>query len=136
VKRVFIDSGAFFALLVTQDASHVAAKAVFERAREEQWGLTTTNVVVIETYALLLSRTHAGRSAAISFLDALERSSVHVERVQRVDEREAIALVRAHSDKTYSLCDALSFVVMQRLRIGEAVAYDRHFREYGRFVIL
>lgn len=43
---------------------------------------------------------------------------------------------RSHVDKNYSLCDALSFVVMERLGIGEAVAYDRHFREYGRFVIL
>lgn len=31
---------------------------------------------------------------------------------------------------------ALSFVVMERLRINEAIAFDRHFREYGRFTIL
>ena len=43
---------------------------------------------------------------------------------------------RSPADKTYSLCDALSFVVMERLGIGEAVAYDRHFREYGQFLIL
>jgi predicted nucleic acid-binding protein len=136
VKRVFIDSGAFFALVVTQDASHAAATATFHRAQDQRWGLTTTNVVVIETYALLLSRTHAGRSAAIAFLDGIERSPVHVERVRRSDEKQAVALLRAHSDKTYSLCDALSFVVMERLGVDEAMAYDRHFREYGRFVIL
>jgi predicted nucleic acid-binding protein len=93
-------------------------------------------VVVIETYALLLSRTRAGRSAAIAFLDALYQSSVHVERIRRIDETQAVALLRSHSDKTYSLCDALSFVVMERLGIAEALAYDRHFREYGRFLIL
>ena len=32
--------------------------------------------------------------------------------------------------------DALSFVVMERLRIREAMAFDRHFREHGKFVIL
>jgi hypothetical protein len=48
----------------------------------------------------------------------------------------AVMLLRSHVDKTYSLSDALSFVVMERLGIAEAVAYDRHFREYGRFVIL
>jgi uncharacterized protein len=136
VKRVFVDSGAFFALLVPQDASHVAATSVFQRAQAERWKLSTTNVVVIETYALLLSRTRAGRAAAIAFLDALEESSLHIERIRRADERQAVALLRSHADKTYSLCDALSFVVMERLAIDEAVAYDRHFREYGRFVIL
>ena len=39
-------------------------------------------------------------------------------------------------DKTYSFCDALSFVVMERLGITEAIAFDRHFREYGRVTIL
>ena len=136
MKRVFVDSGAFFALQVAQDASHPAAADVFERARNEHWELTTTNAVVIETYALLLSRTRTGRAAAISFLDAVERSPVHVERIRAIDERLAVTLLRSHADKTYSFCDALSFVVMERLGIGEAVAYDRHFREYGRFLIL
>jgi predicted nucleic acid-binding protein len=45
-------------------------------------------------------------------------------------------LVREHQDKAYSLCDALSFVVMERLGIYEAIAFDRHFREYGRFALL
>ncbi|HJX63064.1 MAG TPA: hypothetical protein VJ860_03835 [Polyangia bacterium] len=48
----------------------------------------------------------------------------------------AVALLRAHGDKTYSFCDALSFVVMERLNIPEAIAFDRHFAEYGRFALL
>jgi hypothetical protein len=44
--------------------------------------------------------------------------------------------VRAHEDKTYSLCDAMSFVVMERLNIADAIAFDRHFAEYGRFALL
>jgi predicted nucleic acid-binding protein len=133
VRRVFVDSGAFFAHLVPQDASHAAARQAFQQAEEGRWELLTTNVVVIETYALLIARTHAGRLAAIAFLDALDSSPVRVERIGADDERRAFALVRAHTDKTYSLCDALSFVVMERLGVGEAIAYDRHFREYGRF---
>lgn len=52
------------------------------------------------------------------------------------DERFASDLVRAQRDKLYSLCDALSFAVMERLHVSEASAFDRHFREYGKFVIL
>jgi predicted nucleic acid-binding protein len=59
-----------------------------------------------------------------------------VVRVLKNDEENAIALVRAHEDKPYSFCDALSFVVMERLRIREAIAFDRDFRSYGRFALL
>ena len=97
MKRVFLDSGAFFAVLVAQDASPAAATEAFQRAQSEGWVLTTTNAVVIETYALLLSRTRAGRSAAIAFLDALEQSSVHVERIPRSDEKQAVILLPSGS---------------------------------------
>ena len=38
--------------------------------------------------------------------------------------------------RCYSLCDALSFVIMERLDIADAIAFDRHFREYGGLTIL
>jgi predicted nucleic acid-binding protein len=136
MKRVFIDSSAFFAHLVSSDAFHAQATALFQQARAERWRLVTTNAIVFETYALLLYRTVNGRTHALAFLNSLEGGFCKVERVTGRDETRAIALVRAYEDKTYSLCDAASFVVMERLRIREAIAFDRHFRQYGRFTIL
>ncbi|MGD0950773.1 MAG: PIN domain-containing protein [Candidatus Binatia bacterium] len=136
MKRVFVDTGAFFAHLVSEDPWHGPATVLFQAARAERWRLVTTNAVVFETYALLLSRTRGGRHDAMAFLDHIERGLCSVERVSARDEKRAIALVRAHEDKMYSLCDALSFVVMERLRIKEAIAFDRHFREYGRLTVL
>ena len=60
----------------------------------------------------------------------------HGEALRESDEAAAIALVRAHEDKTYSLCDAMSFVVMERMNITDAIAFDRHFAEYGRFALI
>jgi predicted nucleic acid-binding protein len=136
VKRVFVDTSGFFALLVEEDQFHQYARLLFQRANAERWRLVTTNVVIIETYALLLVRSHRGRHDALRFLDMIEKDAYQVERIRKTDEARAIALVRAHQDKTYSLCDALSFIVMERLRLTEAIAFDRHFRSYGRFTIL
>jgi predicted nucleic acid-binding protein len=136
VKRVFVDSGGFFALLVRTDTAHDDARRIFEEAVASRWNLVTTNTVVVETYALLLNRTRQGRDSAIAFLDHLNRSAVRVERVSENDERKAVALVRAHKDKTYSLCDAQSFVVMDRLRILEAIAADGDFRQHGLRTLL
>jgi predicted nucleic acid-binding protein len=67
VKRVFVDSGGFFAHLVAEDVWHDRATALFQAARSDSWRLMTTNAVLFETYALLLSRTAAGRRHAIAF---------------------------------------------------------------------
>jgi predicted nucleic acid-binding protein len=91
---------------------------------------------VFETYALLLYRTRNGWTNALAFLDSVERGFCVIERLSTQDEEKASTLLRAHEDKAYSLCDAASFVVMERLGIHEAIAFDRHFREYGRFIIL
>ncbi len=138
MKRVFVNTSGFVALLVAEDRMHGRAAALFGSASRERWALITTNAVVIETYSVLLARARDGRRAAISFLDAVQASTaaLTVEPIRVDDEIKAEALVRTHADKTYSLCDALSFVVMERLGITEAVAFDRHFREYGRFTIL
>jgi uncharacterized protein len=136
VKSVFVDSGAFFALLASGDAMHARAAELFEQADADGWSLVTTNAVLYETYALLLTRSRPGRQNALAFLDMLSADDYRVERVRKGDEDQAVALLRAHTDKAYSLCDALSFVVMERLGIKDVVAFDRHFREIGRFNVL
>jgi hypothetical protein len=136
VRRVFVDSGGFFALLAAEDSFHDHARSLFSRANEERWRLATTNAVVVETYSLLLVRSRGGRRSALAFLDMVGDDAYRVERVRKRDEERAIALLRAHNDKSYSLCDVLSFVVTEGLRIREAVAFDRHFRAYGSFTIL
>jgi len=136
VKRVFVDSGGWFAHLVAEDASHAAAHDLFGRALRERWSLVTTNVVVIETYALLINRALEGRRIALEMLDDMGAGLCRIVRVTVGDEAKAIALLRAQTDKSYSLCDAMSFVVMQRMRIADVIAFDRHFRQYGRFNVL
>ena len=104
------------------DADHAGAVDVFGQANTQRWQLVTTNAVVVETHALLLNRTREGRILAIKFLDDLESSGLRVERVSETDEKAAISLIRGHQDKTYSLCDALSFVVCERVGITETIS--------------
>ncbi len=136
MKPVFVDSSGFFAYLASADPFHEQAVALFQRAKAERWQLITTNAIVFETYALLLYRTRNGRTNALAFLDTIERGLCTIERLSTEDEARAGVILRAHEDKAYSLCDAASFAVMERLSIQEAIAFDRHFRDYGRFIIL
>ena len=135
MSNAFIDSGGFFAFLVEEDDFHARAVEIFREARSERWSLLTTNAVVFETHALLISRVRNGRTVALRFLDAVAKGFCRVERVTQADEASAVAIIRAHDDKDYSMCDAISFVVMERLEFTSAIAFDGHFREYGRFTV-
>ena len=136
MKPVFVDSGGWYAHLVAEDANHEVAGRLFRQAQTERWTLFTTNAIVFEAHALLLNRAREGRTVALAMLEDLESGFATVVRVTRRDEVRAITLLRAHTDKNYSFCDALSFVVMERLRIADAIAFDRHFRQYGRVNLL
>ena len=43
----------------------------------------------------------------------------------------AMELLTQRPDKTYSLCDAVSFIVMRQKSILEALSTDRHFEQEG-----
>jgi predicted nucleic acid-binding protein len=43
----------------------------------------------------------------------------------------AMTLLQARLDKSYSLCDALSFVLMRQRNISKALTTDRHFEQEG-----
>lgn len=40
-------------------------------------------------------------------------------------------LLQNRQDKTYSLCDAVSFVLMRQRGISESLTTDRHFEQEG-----
>jgi predicted nucleic acid-binding protein len=132
---IFVDTGVYYARAAENDEYHREAVDFFRRNREP---LLTTTAVVYEAHAMLLrlGRGTASGQIARSFLDDLDAGVARVTHVARDDHRRAVELVRAHEDKTYSLCDAVSFVVMERLRIRRAASFDRHFRQYGRFDVL
>ena len=130
---VFVDTGAFFALSFTGDENHRAARSIYERLTAERRQLVTTNFVLAETHALLLNRLN--RTIALRVLESIVQSSTRIVRVTASDERLAREILKRYRDKDFSLTDATSFVVMERLGIGTAFAFDRHFAQYGLTLI-
>ena len=130
---VFVDTGAYFALTFTGDENHRAARALYEQLTTERRQLVTTNFVLAETHALLLNRLN--RTIALRVLESIDQSSTRIVRVSASDERLAREILRRYRDKDFSLTDAASFVVMERLGLSTAFAFDRHFAQYGLTVL-
>jgi uncharacterized protein len=56
-------------------------------------------------------------------------------RVEAVVEESALALISRYRDKDFTLTDATSFVLMERLGIRHAFTFDDDFRQYGLIVL-
>lgn len=132
-RWVFLDSAGFLALVNPYDTYHQAAREIWSRLTKERWRTFTTNFVVAETHALFLTR--LGLTDATAFLRQMDQSSTTVLRVSQRDEERARQLIYHYSDKDFSLTDATSFVVMERLGISVAFTFDRHFAQYGLTVL-
>ena len=129
-RRVFVDTGAWFAVQTSDDEWHDDAARTLRMLVTRAHVLVTTNHVVGETYTLL--RTVSGHDAATQFLDRLDEAR-RVERihVSRELEGHALRLLRRHADQAFSFVDATSFALMRAERIRHAFAFDRHFATAG-----
>lgn len=128
---LFVDSSAFYALIDRSDGNHRRAYALFRAAARQRRQLVTTNFVVAEAHALLLSR--LGRALAARWLLSLTAGVI---RLAEEDESRARTIIMSYQDKDFSYCDAASFAVMERLGLSQALAFDIHFRQYARFEVL
>jgi predicted nucleic acid-binding protein len=95
--------------------------------------MVTTLPVICEIHAHFARKALARRTILNDFW---ENPVVVREEISRQDQQEALRILRTNEDKTYSLCDALSFVVMRRLNIRRAVSFDKHFRQFGEFEVI
>ena len=72
------------------------------------------------------------RQPSLRFISRmLENPDIEIQWVGEPLHREAMSLLRARLDKTYSLCDAVSFLLMRARGIREALTTDHHFEQEG-----
>ena len=127
-RAVLWDSSAILALLDADDADHQRSVSVASRIAEEEQPSFITNYIEVETHALLLRK--LGRALAREWLLS---GGLPVVRVLPKEEELAKELLARYQDKDWSLCDAMSFAVLERRGVGFAFSFDSHFRQYGRF---
>jgi predicted nucleic acid-binding protein len=91
----------------------------------------THNYVLAEFIALTDAR-RLPRERSLSFAADLGLdNSIELVWVDRTVHGEAMRLLQSQLDKTYSICDAVSFLLMQQRGIMDALTTDRHFDQAG-----
>ncbi len=128
MKTVFVDTSGFYAALNAADPFHRRARDLLLRAEAESWRLLTTNYVLQEAWALIQAR--LGWDA----VEAWQRAVLPRCEIVWVDaelHRLGAARCRQARARRLSLTDCISFEVMHREHLREAVADDEHFAAEG-----
>jgi uncharacterized protein len=104
-----------------------AAITFFDAARSR----LTHSYILAEFIALAHAR-GLPRTEALAFVADLQDSpEVTVIYVDEVVHREALSLLQERTDKVWSLCDAVSMILMQEYSLAEALTTERHFEQAG-----
>ena len=130
MSPVFLDTGYLIALEAADDQNHVASDRHWNGFRKSLPPLVTTSFVFAEIATFFNSRK---RHAKAVELGQILLTSPGVQLVQ-VDEALFLRgwqYFQQRPDKTFSLTDCVSFLVMQERGIGEALAFDQHFLQAG-----
>ncbi len=127
MKRVLVDTGAWYALTDGNDPDHEAVVAAFH---ENRGRLLTSNYILDET--LTLVRFRLGWGVAHRLGEEFRKGRLaHMERISPRDEEAAWNLFSTYSDKRYSFTDCTSFALCDRLKLQLCLAIDQDFRAYG-----
>ncbi|MBI2832873.1 MAG: type II toxin-antitoxin system VapC family toxin [Acidobacteria bacterium] len=130
-RSVLWDSSAILALLDADDADHAGAVAVARDIASERRPSFITNYIEAEAHALLLRK--LGRAIAREWLLT---GGLPVVPALSAEEQKAKEILARHTGKDWTLCDAISFAVLDARHVSRAFTFDHHFRQYGRIQVL
>lgn len=124
---IFVDTSAWYAFADPTDRNH---KSAVQWGEQHEQSFLTTDFIVDETLTLLKARglTHRAISMGEAFFG---RGLTEVHFLTREEIFDAWRVFRDYRDKEWSFTDATSKVVIERLGLRQAFAFDRHFQQFG-----
>jgi predicted nucleic acid-binding protein len=132
MKPTFVDTSFLIALVLTDDALHTRAVAWQELVGGP---LLTTEYIIVELFDALSSEPL--RSIAIQTAELLRSDrlvTIIPASTSLLDE--AISFFTSRNDKQWGLTDCISFIVMTRTGVSDALTADRHFEQAGFTALL
>lgn len=130
MNGVFLDTGYILAIELAKDGHHQEAVDHWRQARPSLPTLVTTSFVFDDVVTYFNCRRRHDKALELGNM-LLNSSTVKMELVDEPLFRAGGDMLVQHSDKTWSLTDCISLLVMRRPGLQEAWAFDRHFEQAG-----
>lgn len=132
MNKLFIDTSGWASLFVTQELFHDRTSQLFNQAIQKRHALITSNYILSELVALLHSPLRQPRYRIFEIVDAIRKASyIETLHIDRDIDEAAWDLCKQRIDKSWSLVDCSSFIIMQRNEIQTALTTDHHFEQAG-----
>lgn len=129
---IFVDTSIWFAANVAEDPDHDSARKLLLAAEADFF---TTDYVVDELLTLLVVRRQ--RHVAVRIGNGFwSRRACELIWTTPEDVAAAWAVFVQFDDKHWSFTDCVSYAVMKRLEIKQALSLDDHFRQFGFVSVL
>jgi uncharacterized protein len=129
-QLVFVDTGAWIALVATRDPLHDRAAAAWSEMESAGAKIRTSVPVVLETFTFL--ERNARRDVALAWKDSLSGlGRFRILECTRADLDRCWKHFERRDLHKLSAVDATSFVIMEREKIATAFAFDHHFASAG-----
>ena len=130
MTEVFLDTSFAIALSATSDQSHARAVDLADQLENSGTRIVTTQAILLEIGNALSKQRY--RVAATQLLESLV-SDPNIEIVSLSNDLydAAFNLFKNRLDKEWGLIDCVSFVVMQKRGIFDALTTDDHFSQAG-----
>lgn len=125
---IFIDTGAFIALIDSDDEFHSAAANLFKEVVESDEKFFTSNYVLLETIFLLQ------REIGLPAVNDFRKFMLPLVNIIWVDEKinnDCLNNLIAAEKRKISLTDYSSFYILDSFKIGRVFTFDKHFKEKG-----
>jgi uncharacterized protein len=131
-NRIFLDTSYILALTNSRDQYHEQASQLV--GRFAGYPTLVTDGVLLEI-GNALARSHRQEATRV-IRQLLTSDEVEIIHVTSGLLEQGLTLYSAHQDKTWSLVDCISFVVMREAGVTGALTFDRHFEQAGFQVLM
>lgn len=130
MKKLFLDTSYVIALEIANDQNHQIAYNHWQNLVLTKPQLVTTSYIFDEIVTFFNSRRIHYKAVEVGnrLLSSPSLEFIHVD--ESLFE-EGWQLFQKYNDKSYSLTDCVSFIVMEQWKITTALTFDSHFVQAG-----
>jgi predicted nucleic acid-binding protein len=124
---MFLDTSGLLCLHHQPEPFHEEACRAYREA-----SVRLTHGYILAEFVALAQARRLPRLETLTFVtDLVANPDIETIWVDESLHEKAMTLLQHRPDKTYSLCDAVSFILMRERDIHDALTTDRHFAQEG-----